>query len=156
FTLSISSCTDGMQDGDESGTDCGGPVCAACAGGQACNEDSDCSGGACDPTAHTCVDCGRTAHCSDGFRDCGEVAADCGGADCSACIIGCCALPDPGCFAVPVGPEGSAECASYGGTFTAGSTCSDCNGEKLPCGFEGSCVPVSNPKTCQVCNPDGT
>jgi hypothetical protein len=46
------SCHDGLQNGNETGTDCGGGTCPACAAGQSCSVNSDCltgvcSGGAC-------------------------------------------------------------------------------------------------------------
>jgi subtilisin family serine protease len=49
------SCTDGVQNGDETGVDCGGPDCPAC------------------PT------------CSDGVQNGNETDIDCGGPDCPAC-----------------------------------------------------------------------
>jgi ELWxxDGT repeat protein len=48
-------CTDGVQNGDESAVDCGGS-CAPCAAGQACNADGDCLSGWC-----LGVHCGPTA-----------------------------------------------------------------------------------------------
>ena len=54
--LSAATCTDGMQNGDEEGVDCGGtggcPVCASC---------------------------------TDGIKNGNELGIDCGGIDCSAC-----------------------------------------------------------------------
>jgi hypothetical protein len=35
-------CSDGMQDGSETGVDCGGPLCPPCQAGQGCNVDTDC------------------------------------------------------------------------------------------------------------------
>lgn len=51
-------CTDGIQNGDETGIDCGGSECAAC------------------PT------------CSDGIQNGDETGVDCGGSACSACPEG--------------------------------------------------------------------
>ncbi|MCA9576987.1 MAG: hypothetical protein KC668_16195, partial [Myxococcales bacterium] len=48
-------CTDGTQNGDETGVDCGGAVCGAC------------------PT------------CTDGMQNGDETGVDCGGAVCGAC-----------------------------------------------------------------------
>lgn len=48
-------CDDGIQNGDETGVDCGGPECPAC------------------PT------------CSDGIQNGDELGVDCGGADCAPC-----------------------------------------------------------------------
>ncbi|MEO7327814.1 MAG: hypothetical protein ABI193_04510, partial [Minicystis sp.] len=41
------SCVDGLKNGGETGTDCGGPVCAKCAAGQACGNNGDCLGNSC-------------------------------------------------------------------------------------------------------------
>lgn len=49
------SCDDGIQNGDETGVDCGGPDCAAC------------------PT------------CDDGIQNGNELGVDCGGPDCAPC-----------------------------------------------------------------------
>ncbi|MCB0560802.1 MAG: T9SS type A sorting domain-containing protein [Phaeodactylibacter sp.] len=49
-------CSDGVQNGDETGVDCGGPDCPAC------------------PT------------CSDGVQNGDETGVDCGGPDCPACV----------------------------------------------------------------------
>jgi len=49
-------CTDGQQNGNETGIDCGGPDCSAC------------------PT------------CTDGVLNGNETGVDCGGSDCAACV----------------------------------------------------------------------
>jgi hypothetical protein len=40
-------CADGIKNGGETDTDCGGPVCAKCAGGQTCSNVGDCLSGSC-------------------------------------------------------------------------------------------------------------
>ncbi|MFO0760678.1 MAG: hypothetical protein U0359_29640 [Byssovorax sp.] len=40
-------CTDGIKNGGETDTDCGGPVCAKCAAGQTCSNVGDCLSGSC-------------------------------------------------------------------------------------------------------------
>lgn len=65
----VDACADGMKNGFESDTDCGGPGCDPCADGDSCVEDSDCMSGTCtdsacdmgaapnpcaDPSADTC------------------------------------------------------------------------------------------------------
>ncbi|MEM7086677.1 MAG: M43 family zinc metalloprotease, partial [Bacteroidota bacterium] len=54
-------CTDGVQNGDETGVDCGGSTCAPCP----------------EPT------------CSDGIQNQGETGVDCGGPNCAPCQIAC-------------------------------------------------------------------
>jgi hypothetical protein len=42
-----SKCADGIPDGAETGTDCGGGTCAGCALGANCNVPGDCASGTC-------------------------------------------------------------------------------------------------------------
>ena len=76
------SCVDGVSDRAETGVDCGGPDCAACADGQTCLDASDCVSGFCGNG--TCA----TPSCSDGFANGAETGVDCGGPDCPACADG--------------------------------------------------------------------
>jgi hypothetical protein len=48
-----SHCSDGKKDGDETGLDCGGPVCTICFHAEGCQHDSDCISGDC-TSATTC------------------------------------------------------------------------------------------------------
>ncbi len=74
-------CTDGIQNGDETGIDCGGASCAPCV---SCNDGVqngdetgvDCGGSSCAP----CVSC------NDGIQNGNETGVDCGGSDCAACF----------------------------------------------------------------------
>lgn len=56
-------CDDGVWNGRESDTDCGGPTCDGCLTGQACIGNVDCQSGACD--AGVCI-----VECSPGRGDC--------------------------------------------------------------------------------------
>ncbi|MFM1876230.1 MAG: hypothetical protein RL266_1967 [Bacteroidota bacterium] len=77
-------CSDGIQNGDEEGIDCGGSACAAC---PTCSdgiqngdeEDVDCGGSSCSPCPT----------CSDGIQNGDEEGVDCGGTSCQACATGC-------------------------------------------------------------------
>lgn len=60
-------CTDGIQNGNETGVDCGGPDCDACP--------------VVDPT------------CTDGIQNGSETGVDCGGPDCDACPTASCDAP---------------------------------------------------------------
>jgi hypothetical protein len=99
------SCTDGVQNGDETGVDCGGANCPPC---PTCNdgiqngdeEGVDCGGSFCTPCI-TCndgiqngdeegVDCGGSfcapcATCNDGIQNGDEEDVDCGGSFCAPC-----------------------------------------------------------------------
>ncbi len=100
-----SSCDDGIQNGSETGVDCGGPDCPACPtcddGIQNGSETGvDCGGPDC-PACETCddgiqngsetgVDCGgpdcpACETCDDGIQNGSETGVDCGGPDCPAC-----------------------------------------------------------------------
>lgn len=67
------SCSNGVQDGDESNTDCGGS-CGPCYNGASCSTGSDCVSGVCSGGG-TCV----AATCSDGVQNQWETDVDCGG-----------------------------------------------------------------------------
>ena len=75
------SCFDGIQNGDETGVDCGGSFCPPC---QSCfdgiqngNETGvDCGG----------RDCPACPTCDDGIQNGDEDGVDCGGANCDPCI----------------------------------------------------------------------
>ena len=76
------SCDDGIQNGDETGVDCGGTSCTPCPatcddGIQNGNETSvDCGGSTCAPCP---------ASCDDGIQNGDETGVDCGGANCAPC-----------------------------------------------------------------------
>ncbi|MFN8339478.1 MAG: zinc-dependent metalloprotease [Saprospiraceae bacterium] len=79
-TSSAPTCTDGVQNGQETGIDCGGPTCPAC---PTCTDGIqngletgiDCGGPTCTPCAT----------CSDGIQNGQETGVDCGGPSCPAC-----------------------------------------------------------------------
>ena len=101
-------CNDGIQNGQETGIDCGGPDCPAC---PTCNDGVqngdetgiDCGGSDC-PACPSCndgiqngnetgVDCGgpdcpSCPTCNDGIQNGQETGIDCGGPDCDACPTG--------------------------------------------------------------------
>jgi len=68
-------CFNGVHDGNETGVDCGGGLCAACALGQGCGIDYDCASNACDFVALTCI----ADACADHRLENGETDIDCGG-----------------------------------------------------------------------------
>jgi len=84
-------CTDQIQNGDETGVDCGG-ACEPCSYFVACTQDSDCFSGACDLVTGLCVD----DQCSNGQQDDGETDVDCGG-PCGPCETGGSCLSDADC-----------------------------------------------------------
>jgi len=104
-------CDDGIQNGDETGIDCGGS-CAACAtcddGIQNGDETGIDCGGSCVACAtcddgilngdETGIDCGGScaacATCDDGILNGDETGIDCGGPDCEPCQTGPCSYGD--------------------------------------------------------------
>ncbi len=100
-------CTDGIQNGNETGVDCGGPDCVAC---PTCTDgilngnetDVDCGGPDC-PACPTCVD---------GIMNGDETGIDCGGS-CAEC--GCGLVLDQEDFENGLGIwiDGGSDCALY-------------------------------------------
>jgi hypothetical protein len=76
------SCTNQLQDGDESDVDCGGS-CAPCAIGRSCSSRRDCASTTCDPGTRRCI----LDPCHDGVRGGDETDVDCGGS-CPRCADG--------------------------------------------------------------------
>ncbi|MDA0912927.1 MAG: M43 family zinc metalloprotease [Bacteroidetes bacterium] len=103
-------CEDGVQNGDETGVDCGGSNCPACPatcddGIQNGDETGvDCGGSNCTPC--------ETSTCSDGIQNGDETGVDCGGSNCPACPATC----DDG---IQNGDETGVDCG--------GSNCAPCN-----------------------------
>jgi hypothetical protein len=77
------SCVDGVQDGDETDTDCGGSCPTKCGTGRGCNNMNDCQ-------SHVCASgvCALPS-CFDGVQNGLETDTDCGGADCDALNAQC-------------------------------------------------------------------
>ncbi|MEM9848405.1 MAG: fibronectin type III domain-containing protein, partial [Bacteroidota bacterium] len=81
-------CEDGIQNGDETGIDCGGANCPDCSDEPTCedgiqNGDEtgiDCGGA-------NCPDCSDEPTCNDGIQNGDETGIDCGGANCPACPV---------------------------------------------------------------------
>ncbi len=70
---------DGVQNGTETGIDCGGAGNPLCADGQGCKARGDCSSDVC--VGGKCV----TPVCNDGSKNGTETDVDCGGAGCPRC-----------------------------------------------------------------------
>jgi len=135
--VSAPSCEDGVQNGDETGQDCGGD-CAPCALGVGCEEGADCESGFC--TGNICVD----PSCAD--VQCDEEEAcyravcylSCDDADgCdpnSRCYQGACLPLD--CSGVMCGSD---ETCYRGVCYGACSGDQSCSEEGAEC-LDGSCV----------------
>jgi hypothetical protein len=73
-TCAAPTCADGYLNGTETDLDCGGACPAKCPVGQRCLVGSDCAESACDDATKTCI----APTCTDGVRNGGETAIDCG------------------------------------------------------------------------------
>jgi hypothetical protein len=81
------SCNDGVQNGEESGIDCGA-ACGGCALGAVCTVTAECASARCDD--------GRCRSCADGVQSGRETGIDCGG-PCPACAAGVVCTSDAQC-----------------------------------------------------------
>jgi hypothetical protein len=153
----VASCSDGSQNGDETGVDCGGE-CAACDAAPECAGDSDCADGVCTDGAcvggqlcSEAVDCdsavctdGSCAEptCADEVQNGDEAGIDCGGA-CAECVI------PPECTA-------GDDCES--GVCTEGvcldPVCDDGvkNGTETDLDCGGGCMPCADGLVCAEAN----
>lgn len=136
------SCSDRIQNADETDIDCGGPNCNPCSNGKNCLENSDCS-------SQICSDdkiCIPQATCSDGVQNANETDIDCGGIECDPCGVDLhceehrdCASGF--CNAVDLCAEPSCEDGERNGNETD----IDCGGSECsPCTLGRSCVQASD------------
>ncbi len=145
------SCSDGVQNGNESDVDCGGS-CSPCAVEKHCKGSTDCQSMNCQTGS-----CAPGASCSDGVQNQGESDVDCGGpcapcgnfshcnvnTDCESdnCSAGSCAAA-PNCFdGIKNGTETDVDC---------GGSCSAC-ADGLQCKQSADCADAncSNQVCCQ-------
>jgi alpha-tubulin suppressor-like RCC1 family protein len=143
YCSAAATCFDGVQNGTETGKDCGG----SCAAGAACTTALDCATGVCSAATHLCA----TATCADGVQNGTETDVDCGGASCPACGDGkkCATVADcqgngagngaekPVCSATTTGGQTycrqSTLCTNGVWDSAAGETDVDCGGACKPC-----------------------
>ncbi len=93
----IDPCGNGVQDGTETGVDCGGDACGPCEVGGGCMTDSDCMSAFCPPSRGYCISadgraqCGvvsmENPTCGDCIQNIDETDVDCGGV-CAPCRAG--------------------------------------------------------------------
>lgn len=140
----------GVQDGDETGVDCGGANCAVC---QSCGNNAQEGTEACDGSDLDGQDCisrgyhGGTLACSScnfdqsGCFTCGAYGCEAAqGEDCANCWQDCGACPTPGCLDGTVDPGEDCDlanlngqsCASLG--YTGGTlACNNCSFDTSGC-----------------------
>jgi hypothetical protein len=128
-------CDDGIKNQDEVGIDCGGSICPLCENGFECNENSDCVSNRC--VSGFCF----PATCSDGIRNQGESDIDCGG-PCNGCEAGFYCTTDDDCISGDCTPGGV--CTGYSprcfnNVQDPGETGVDCGGPCPSCGAGSFC-----------------
>lgn len=136
------SCSNGITDGDESDTDCGGTKCPACNGKRACNTNKDC-------VSNDCVNhlCEGGPSCQNGIKDAAETGVDCGGPQCPGCKEGLPCTTGSDCSSgtcyQPLGVCAGCSNALKDGLETdvdcGGPTCSGC-GDKKKCQSDDDCA----------------
>jgi hypothetical protein len=136
------SCGDGVRNGAEVLTDCGGGSCPGCADGTRCSASVDCASGVCDASSRCAV-----ASCTDGVKNAGEVDVDCGGA-CARCPTGRSCSEAANCQSGVCGAggcaQGVAECCQApscaDGVRNGPEVDIDCGGACGPCAIDASCA----------------
>jgi hypothetical protein len=131
-------CSDGVRNGGETDTDCGGP-CPPCADGQSCVTQNDCQSRVC--TNNVC----RVPTCDDGVKNGSETGVDCGGGTCPGCPIGQACLVDTDCEVPPL----------FGTRTCCNNVCAECcdHADCLICDENGCSPPgkVCENRTCRGC-----
>ena len=106
-TCAASTCSDQVQNGNETDVDCGGVTCIKrCGTGNRCLSDSDCVSKVCDRTG-LCA----APTCCDGVQNGNETGPDCGG-DCAMQTVSCGSAPSGGLCGAGKGCNVDGDCAS--------------------------------------------
>jgi hypothetical protein len=157
-------CTNGVKDGTETDTDCGGGACNLCSPGKTCTKPSDCTTRICNGNI-----CGGTGGCSiDGIRNGTETDIDCGGGACPTCTTGKKCLVPTDCGTMPCmgGICGGTGTCSMNGIQDGAETDTDCGGGACPtcatgkhCKYPSDCmIAMCTAGTCgsgATCNTNG-
>ncbi|MCA9574090.1 MAG: hypothetical protein KC668_01595 [Myxococcales bacterium] len=134
--LPIPTCADGLRNGDETASDCGGS-CQPCADGVACAMPADCLSGVCNVGVCAMGTCGDLARNQD------ETGVDCGGV-CDPCDDGDgCARPED-CTSGVCTSSMCAQGTCGDGVQNQDETAMDCGGVCSPCGLGLGCAMASD------------
>jgi hypothetical protein len=168
------SCSNGIQDGNETGVDCGGGTCPACALGGGCLQNTDCVGSTvC--SAGQCVCAGGLSNCDGNPANGCEANTSNDVVNCGSCNVVCTGQnATPGCMAgqctIGACNPGFADCDAMSGNGCEVSTNGDvnnCGGCNLVCTpppnasagcMGGQCtIGTCNPgfKNCDGMTPNG-
>ncbi|MCC6556406.1 MAG: DUF4215 domain-containing protein [Polyangiaceae bacterium] len=128
-------CGDGVQNGQETDLDCGGPACVKCADLLACGFGTDCLSGICH-NGHC-----KVPACNDHVANGQETDVDCGGPACPDCATGEGCAVDEYCLGVLCsGTVGLPTCTDL--VKNGSETDVDCGG--------GACAPCGTNKLCAL------
>lgn len=145
----VDPCHNGVQDGAETGVDCGGSSCSLCLGMRGCVVDSDCASSNCPETRGYCIiDDGRGACgsenaaeplCGDCMLNGNETDVDCGGG-CGPCRVGKVCANNDGCWSGVcsggVCAPGAVNARCYSNVDCASGLCASGDGA---CQFDSCC-----------------
>ena len=125
-------CSNGKNDGHETGVDCGG-TCSPCKDGGGCKVGPDCESYVCG--GGTCI----APACDDKAKNGDETDIDCGGMTCSKCGLDqTCAMSDDCASATCTEMKCASTCAD--GLKGVGETAVDCGGPCSPCKNGDACT----------------
>jgi len=142
-------CEDGVQNGDETGVDCGGDSCDPCPDGRDCVDDDDCDSGVC--VDGMCV----PPACDDGVQNGDETDVDCGGGTCPGCDDGEMCLMGMDCMSMVCDPD-DMTCtppACDDGLQNGDETDVDCGGGTCPGCDDGEMCLMGMDCMSSVCDP---
>jgi hypothetical protein len=145
------SCDDGLMNGEETGTDCGGGCELACGAGVGCVSDADCADGFfCPEQTSRCSE----VSCEDDVQNGGETSTDCGGG-CPGCADGAACNTGSDCQSLVCDAGICAEPACNDEQRNGGETGTDCGGPcQQNCGTGGGCE-ANNDCQSGVCRAQG-
>ena len=147
-------CFDGMMNGTESDTDCGGSCALKCAIDDSCNTGADCASTVC--TGGVCTAAGPT--CSDTMKNGAETDVDCGGPTCGPCANTKMCVANTDCLSVSCVTNACAATQCSDGMKNGTETSTDCGGATcLKCGLAKACTAnsdcQSNNCVAMICAP---
>ena len=125
-------CDDGLQNGDESDTDCGGS-CTPCFLDDDCRADADCQSEICGASGR-CLN----ADCGNSIADGSESDVDCGGG-CDLCTVGAACARDTDCDSGTCGGSVCLDASCRDGLRGGDESDVDCGGSCVPCAAGGRC-----------------
>lgn len=127
-------CDNLVQDGSETGVDCGGS-CPPCPLGGGCAVPEDCATGVC--TAGMCA----APSCLDSVANGTETDVDCGGMTCPPCAIGSMCRGSTDCLTMVCASDVCAAASCIDSLLNGGETSVDCGGPECPpCADNAMCM----------------